>query len=61
MAYNDMQYTMPVTPAAAYGYPMGGYGGGLGGLGCGDGWWIILLLLLGGGMWGASAWAAGAE
>lgn len=53
MAYNDMQYTMPVTPAAAaYGYPMGGYGGGLGGFGGGDGWWIILLLLLGGGMWG---------
>ena len=38
--------TMPVSPM--------GYGnGGFGGLGSGDGWWVILLLLcMGNGMWG---------
>lgn len=40
---NGIVTTMPVTPS---------YGGGFGGFGGADGWWILLLLLFAGGGWG---------
>lgn len=49
---NSNGFYMPVAPAYGGGYPMMGYGGGMGGFGGDGAWWLLLLVLLGGGMWG---------
>lgn len=53
MALTDDNMVMPVTPAY-------GNGGGFGGFGDGNGWWILLLfILLGNGAWGMGGFGGG--